>query len=201
MRYVSTILLTSAAFLLAFAGLAHAQNAAGVPDGPTLYELAKPVLEALTHGQYAVSAALALVFVAAAVRKYGTRLPYVGKWFTWTTTDEGGTALVFLGSIGGAFATAVTAGSAPSLALLWMAVKVAFAAAGGYTAAKRLAVPLVEWLAVKSPEWAHPLFDLVLWVFGRSAAVAKAEKAGADAVASSPATGAAGAVGERRDLE
>lgn len=156
---------------------------------PGLLDLAKPILEAVRSGQGFAAAALALVFAVAAVRRYAS------PRFPWLASDVGGTLLNLLASLGGALATALAAGTAPSLGLLASALGVAFAAAGGYSAAKRLLAPLLEKLKSKAPAWAAPIFDLALWVFAKPSAVAKAEAAGAAAVEAHPPGGLEGIAG------
>jgi hypothetical protein len=195
-----TALAVALVFMLSYVGVAHAADAAEQATGEeSLLELAKPVLDALRAGQYPLGAVLALVFAVALARKYGHKLPYVGgKVGPFLKTDHGGALLTLLGSFGGAFATALAAGAAPSLALAWTALGVAVAAAGGYSLIKKLGGPLVN----KAPEWMRPLLRLVLFFFDHKSdqALAEAKQAGADAVKAKPSTGTAGVIGEPRDL-
>lgn len=185
------------AFLAAFTGTAIA--AEPLADG-SLVDLAKPVLDAVMGGNWWLGAALALVFATTGLRRYG------GARWPWLKTDEGGTLTTLMLSLGGALATALAAGTAPSLGLLVTALGVAVGASGGYTAIRRLLAPALRRLAGKLP---GPLgkgvnlgLDLLLWAFeshGRKA-VAKAEAAGQAAVEAKPAQGAAGVLGAPKDI-
>lgn len=194
MRYINAFLASVLAFVgvtLASIGVAHA--ASDVPD-PSLLDLAKPVIAALTSGSPALACALALVLGVSLIRKFGAT-----KW-PFLTTDVGGTVLTFLASLGAACAAAFAGGALPSLSLLWTAVVVAAGASGGYTAIKRLAAPALRYVESKLPAWLQtivtPLLNVVLWAFeGNAAAVATADAAGAAAVAAKPAPGIASVVG------
>lgn len=189
-----TALLSLLVLLLMF-GVAAAGVGAVAPD-ESLIALAKPVIDALLSGNPGLAAALALVLAAAVARRYGS------KRFPFLATDAGGALLVLVGSFGGAAATALTGGAAVSLGLAWKALLVAFAASGGYATVKRLLVtPLLRPLYEKAPAWLKPVLALVLWVFDQPDPVSKAEAAGNAAVAAKPPTGAAGVVGEPRDVE
>jgi hypothetical protein len=172
-------------FLAAFAGTAFAAGAVAPADG-SLLDLARPIFDAVMHGQYWIAASLALVMLTALARKYGTgKLPFLA-------TGAGAAILVLVGSFGGALATALLAGSAISLGLAFTALKVAFAAAGGFSLAKSLVAPLLRKIQAKAPIWAQPIFGILFWAFERPEALATAEAAGAAAVKAAPAKGAAG---------
>lgn len=169
-----------------------------VTDTETLLELLKPVYQAILAGQYWAAAALGLVFAVGLVKRYAApKVPFL-------RTDAGGTLMTFVASFGGAVATALLAGSLPSLALVYPAVVIAFVASGGYAAVKRLAVPVFELLARKSPPWLGWVFLLVPRLFdlltGGDSAIKAAEKAGKDAVKANVSTGAGGVVGQPRDI-
>jgi hypothetical protein len=179
-------------FLFSFTGTALAADLA---TDPSVTDLIKPIFEAVKSGNSFLAAAMTLVLLVALARRYGiSRFPFLGS-------DAGGAAMTLVGSFGGALSTALLAGSAPSLGLLSTALGIAVAASGGYSMAKRLLVPLLEKLATKCPAWMHPMFDLVLWVFGRSSAIAKAEKAGADALKADPAKGLSAVAGDPKDVD
>ena len=193
--------LSALPFAVAFAvtlllGMTATASAAGAVDpagdGTGLLELAKPVFQAVMSGQYVLGAALALVLVVALVRKYASgRFPFLA-------TDAGGALLTLVGSFGGAVATALAAGATPSLAVAWVALGVAASAAGGYALIKKLVGPLVT----KAPGWLQPILRLVVWFFDRPSSVVKeVEAAGDAAVAANPPSGAAGIIGELRDLD
>ena len=158
------VLLAGLVAMFSFAGVSHAAGAASPEDG-NLLDLAKPVFDAVMHGQGWLGAALALVLVVAAARRY---LP---KWFpnrfAWLASDAGTTLTTFLFSLGGAFSTAFVAGAGPSFAIAKTALAVALAAAGGYQALKHLLAPALRWLRPKLPAWARPGLDMILWVFER----------------------------------
>lgn len=179
-----------------FAGVSHAAGAAAPEDG-NLLDLAKPVFDAVMHGQGWLAAALALVLVVAGARRY---LP---KWFpskfSWMSSGAGTTLTTFLLSIGGALSTAFAAGAGPSFALFKTASMVALAAAGGYEALKYLVAPILRKLRDKAPAWARPVIDMLLWVFDRPDPIAEAEAAGEEAVKKNPAPGVSAITGEPVD--
>lgn len=187
---IVSVLVLALTFLLTFTASAFAAGA-GVPD-ESLVDLAKPVFQAVMSGNYVLAAAAALVLVVAAVAR---RAP--ASW-TWVRADWGRALLVFLGSFGGAAATALTASAAVTWAVAYMSVKVAFAAAGGYSLLK----PLIKALEVRAPAWLAPLFKVLGWVFNGigTSPVVKAEAAGDAAVKADPPTGVEGVVGEPTDV-
>jgi hypothetical protein len=187
-----TVLMTVLVTLAAFAGTAFAADAVTSEDG-SLIDLAKPVLDAVVGGNYALAAVLAVVFFVALASKYGkSAWPFLG-------TGAGKAVLTLVGAFVGAVATAVAAGgfAAVTAGVLWTALGVAVSAAGGYALAKELLGPLVPRL----PAWAQPLARLVLALFDRKGAATKATEAGATAVADKPSTGIAGVLGAPRDVE
>ena len=190
---------------LALAGFTATAFAAGqvTPDGGSLLDHAKPVMDAIMHGQAWLAASLAVVFLCAATRKY---LPdqYGGKF---ARGDVGGVLLAFLMAFAGAVATALTAGGAMSTALALTALKVGLGAAGGYTVLHKLATALVatKWYQDKMPAPVKAVVAFVLSLIGSSAAarakvVAKAEKAGTDAVAKNPGKGADSVIGKPEEF-
>lgn len=175
---------------------AFAAGAAAPVDGSIL-DLAKPVFDAVMAGQGWLGAALALVLVVTAARRYGKEhFPFLGS-------KLGGAVLNLLLSFGGAAATALAAGAAPSAGLAFTALKVSIAAASGYELVKELLAPALRALADRLP-WAgaraavHALLNFALWAFEnrRKAVIAKAEAAGEAAVVANPPGGAAAVVGE-----
>lgn len=167
-------------------------------DTELLIDLAKPILSAVMSGQWAAGAALALVLIVALARKYGA------KRFPFLTTDAGGTALTLVGSFGGALATALLAGTVPSLGLAYAALGIAVAASGGYTMIRRLVAPLLRKLASKLPgpfqSIATFALDLVLGLFEKKNPTPAAEAAGEAAVQANPAPGAEGITGAHREV-
>lgn len=185
--------------VMVFSGTAIAAQATGVPDATELLQLAKPVYEAILAGQYWAAAAFALVLTVGLCRWY------VVPRVQFFRSDPGGVLLAFLASFGGALGTHLLAVglTVPTLAMVWAAIGVGFAAIGGYMTAKRLVIPAVEWLAERSPPWLAVILRLVSRTFDAvtgAGAIKRAEAAGAAAVAAKPPTGAAGIVGVPRDV-
>jgi len=193
---IFTTVLVALVGVLSFGASAWAAGAA-TPDDGSLLDLARPVFDAVMHGQGWLAAALALVLVVAATRRYAP------KWFpnrmSWLTTDAGSTLATFLLSLGGAFATAFAAGAGPSIAVAKMSLGVALGAAGGYQALKHLIAPLLRALRDKLPPFARPVLDMILWVFDKPSRAADAEAAGDAAVKAKPGTGIAGVTGAPKD--
>lgn len=185
MKHIAALILI---FLAAFTGTAFASSAAQSAD-PSLVDMLGPVLDAFRAGNWLVGSALAVVLLTAVASKYGKH--------AWSPlgTGAGKAGLVFVGS----FAAALAAGGAWSLGLGWTALKVATAAAGGYSLAKEL----LGALAPKLPAWAQPIVALVRALFDRPAAdaEAKADAAGDAAVAKKPSTGVAGVVGKPKSIK
>lgn len=196
MKKLYLALIAVPAFLIAFVGVAFAAGAV-TPQDSSILDLAKPVWEAVAHGQYWVAASLALVLAVAAVKKY-----HPGKLGEYANTDVGGAALVLLGAFGTTLATGLLATGTGvfSLTLAWTSLKIALGAAGGYSLLKKFAAPILTRIADKAPAWAKPIFALVLWAFTSPDPIAKAEAAGAAAVKADPAPGAAGAAGTPTDI-
>lgn len=193
MQSIFTACLMLFVSLISFAGTAVAAGAVS-PDDGTLLDLAKPILDAVMKGQWAFAAAAALVLCVAAAKRYA------GKKFPFLHTDMGGVTLTLLGSFGGAMVTALAAGSAPTWALAFMAMKVAAGAAGGYAMLKKTLVPALALLRPKMPTMLRPVVDLILWVFAKPSATETAETAGDAAVHEHPAGGIEGILGEADDL-
>lgn len=175
---------------LAFAGTAMAASAATPSDG-SLLDLAKPVYDQVMAGHYLAAVCLALIVAVAAIRRYAP--DPIGAFMH---TDAGGAAGTFATALLGALATATMAGAVWHWSMLWAAMGIAVAAAGGYTMLKKLVVdPLLasKWYQDKAPAWLKAGAGLVLWVFTKrddgAAVIADAEKAGEAAVAAKPGEG------------
>lgn len=197
MKSILSWLLVPFAFVAAFAGVAFAQTATGGEDASIL-ELAKPVLDAVLAGNPGLAAALALVLVAAAARRYG------GARIPWLKTDAGGAAMVLVGAFGGAAASALYAGGGWSLSMAWAAFQIAAATSGGYSLVKRLLVdPILRpYVIARMPQWLRVPIELGLaWIFSRPDPVKRAETAGVAAVAAKPSAGVEGVVGKAREIE
>lgn len=191
---VPTSLLAAGVASATFTATASAASAVS-PDDGSLLDLAKPVLDAIMHGQWAFAAALALILAVTLTKRYlGDKIP-------WLHSDAGGAVLALLGAFGGALATSLAAGAAPTWIMAWMAVKVAVGAAGAYSMIRKLLVPWIAKLRDKLPGALRPVLDLVLWVFDKQDPIARAERAGDAAVKAKPASGAAGVTGKPDELE
>jgi len=205
LRSLLTLVTVAVITLVSFAATAHATSLADpAGDGSGLYELARPVIDAILHGQPWLAASLALVFVVALIGKYGDKLPgRLGRAMAWLdSSDPGRAILVLVGSFGGALAATLAGGAPMTLAIAWTALKVAIGGAGIYSLAKKLLTPLVS----KAPAWLQPVLRLILWAFERKEraaadAATKAQTAGDEAVKANPPTGAAGIVGSPRDVK
>ncbi len=185
---------------MSFTATAYAAGAL-TPDDGSLLDLARPVLDAVMHGQYWLGASLALVLLVTAFKRYAP----AGKLQDFAHSDAGASILVLLLSFGGALATALLAAgtNAVSLALLWAALKVALGAAGGYALIKNLLVdPLMNtaWYQNSAPAWLKSVMMLLMWAFVKPTPTEVATDAGNDAVNSNPPTGADGPAGTPTDL-
>ena len=159
---------------LSFVGTSVAMAQSG-----ELSELAKPLLDAVMSGQYALAAALALVLAVALLRRYGS-----GRWPSLGSAAAG-SLLVLLGGFGAALATSLSAGGALSFALAYSALKVSLYAAGGYSILK----PLLSAVRGKSPPWLSRILGMFTWVFDKPNKLVDAHIAGAEAVEADPGKG------------
>jgi hypothetical protein len=181
MRFTAFLILV---LIGAFTGTAIAAEAATTLD-PSLVDITRQVFDAVMHSQWWVAASLGVVMICAGVRKY---LP--AAWKTGTKGDIVGTATTFVMAFAGAIGTwAVAPGAAMTGAVALTALKIGAAAIGGYTAVHKIATWLLAW--GKLPPWAVSILRMATLIIG-SNAVAKAQAAGAAAVAASPVTGMAG---------
>ncbi len=181
---IVTAILSVCIFLLAFTGTAYASE--------PLLDAAKPVFNAVMDGHWAYAAALALVFLVALARRYGTKLS------AWFASGEAGAAMALFGSFGGALATALAGGAKVTGALAWTAFTVALAAAGGFSLVRAF-LPRIRKVIAKLPTWAQRPLELLLWVFDKPALAAEA--AGNAAVAAKPAKGIVGFTGKPTELK
>jgi hypothetical protein len=180
--------LVSVAFLITFSGTAYAMD-------DSWLDMAKPILDAVSNGQYIAAAALAVILGVAVLKKYGS-----ARW-PFLATDAGGSLLVLGASAAGAFAASIKEGVDVSWNLAWGSLMIAVTAAGGYSLFKRLVVgPVLRPLADKAPGWMKPILQMVLWIFDRPDVQAEAEAAGDKAVAESPGEGLGGIVGESEKI-
>lgn len=165
--------LTAALFML----LSFFATGVAMAESEGLADLAAPVLSAVTSGNYAYAAALALVLGVALVRRFG------GAKYPFLASKKFAPVLVLIGSFGSALAITLGAGQAISLAMLWTSVKVAIGAAGGYSLAK----PLLNFVQDKLPAWAWPAFAIFDGIFKSKDKAAEA--AGLKAVQDNPSQG------------
>ena len=183
MRFTAFLILV---ILAAFTGTALAAEAVTVAD-PSIFDAGKAVFDAVVKGQWWAAAACAVVFLMAVARKY---MP--ASWKTGIKGDMIGVGSTFMMAFAGAVATwaiAQPAGAAMSAAVVLTALKVGAVAIGGYTAIHKVAGWLAAW--GKLPPWALVIIRALAAVVG-SNAIAKAEAAGAKAVAAEPPKGMSG---------
>lgn len=153
-------------------------------------ELLKPIFSAFGDGQYAYASALSLVALVAAAKTL------LVPRFKFLQRPESNSVLVLLGSFGMALASPLGTGDPLSWALVWAAMKIAAAAAGGFALVKKLlVVPVLMPLRNKAPGWLKPVLSLVIWVFENDP-LSKAKDAGDKAVKEKPSTGIPGRVDE-----
>lgn len=188
--------------LMGFLFSAHAA-ATVAPDNGSLIDLAKPVFDQVMAGHYIAATALALVLCVAMVKRYAP-----GKFGDFVHSDAGGALTTLFMSLGGALATATIGGATWHWNMMWTAMTVAFAAAGGYALIKKLIVgPLVTsaWYQNKAPAWMKAAMQLVLWMFDKRAPADAAENdatsAGQVAVDAKPPTGVDGTLGDPTEIK
>lgn len=110
------------------------------------FALVGEVFQAVQTGNWALAAALGLVGVCWALRRWGPRL-LPASWGAALASDAGGAVLVLLTGVAGAVAAALGSGHGLSLDVLRRAFEVGFAAAGGYATAKKIGKAVLSWLA------------------------------------------------------
>lgn len=149
MRRLSMLVLALslvAAPLLAFADTTA--PAVELTDDTDVPAIAGLVLAAVTTSNWAAVAALAVVLLVWAARRFG------GNLWPWLLTPRGGASLVLLWSIAGAIATALIAGQPLSLGLVLSALTTGAVATGirklvlSFTAADPL--PAIEAAGVQA---------------------------------------------------
>lgn len=161
LKRVLEFLLIPVALLAAFGATSYAADAAPVASDGSLLDLARPVLDAVIHGQYWLGGSLALVLAVAVLRQYG------GAYLPWLKTGQGAALMALLATFGATLAAAFAGGAMPSGHLVWTAAKIAVASAGIYSLLKALVVdPYVVPLAAKYPKY-RLIFVAILWLFDR----------------------------------
>lgn len=201
MNRIYTYIIALLTVFVAFSATAFAAGQVTPEDG-SIWDLAKPVYDAIVNGEWWMAAALGLVLAVTAFKRYAGSVPKYGPALVkFANSDEGGPILVLVGAFGGAVATglAATGASSLTLALALTAAKVAVSAAGGYTLVKKLIIPRLRKLAEKAPSWAKPIFAVIFWAFEKTP-VAEAEAAGEAAVRANPPKGVEGVVGKPTDV-
>lgn len=193
MKKALTALSVAALAFLSFGATAIAAGEV-TPDDGSLLDLARPVFDAVMHGQWWLGAALAVVLLTAAAKKY---LPdaYGGKY---VRSELGAMATAFLLSFGGAIATTMAApGAAMTMAVAMAALKIGAAAVGGWMILHKVmqVVVATKFWNDRVPAPVKALVSFVLGLVG-SSAISKAEKAGQEAVDASPPQGPAQVNGE-----
>lgn len=181
------------------AATAELTLAAGLPtDDASLLDLLRPVYEALTAGQYALTTALALIALTALAKRY------LGGALPWLHTDAGGSLLVLVGAGATAAAAGLLApGTHVTLGLLKNALFAGVTAAGGYAMIKNLIItPVLPLL----PSWLRTVLTPLLWIFDGSmkpqeVAIAASVAAGVVAVETKPAQGVQGIVSNVREIK
>jgi hypothetical protein len=197
MNRILSLLVLPAAFVAGFAGVALAAGVAEIPE-ESLGELLRPIIDAVLAGDYWLAGAAALIFATTAAYRY---LPRLSPRFAFVASTPGKALTLLLVSYGGALAASLVGAATMSPALAFAALKVALAAAGGYSVAKAVVYPLLAWLETKAPGWMAPVISVLLWAFRSGDPDAAAEKAGDEAVDADPPDGTAGIVGKPTEVE
>ncbi len=185
-------------FYLGFSASAFASDLA-LPADTSWLDLARPILDAIKDGHGWIAAASALVALSAFA------LRYLSPRYAIFRTPIGALLVVFTGAYGGGVLTALAAAGVTALtpALALTALKIAIAAAGGYSILRPLLVDVIEPFLLARFPFLKPLLDLVTYIFDKPPAsvIAKAEKAGADAVAVLQPKGVEGVTGKPTEIE
>lgn len=156
--------------LVSFTATAHAATAVAPADGSWV-DLLQPVIDAFRGGHYISAGALAVVVAVAAARKYATT---IGPRFAdFVHSDAGGAASTLITSFAGTIAATTASGDTWHWSMITTAGAIAFIAAGGYAAVKRLVVtPILasKWYS-SAPSWVRvSLKYLGFWIFDERAA-------------------------------
>lgn len=180
--------------LLSFKTVALAASVAGVDDSSSLLDLARPVFEAFSGGHYAYAAALAVIVMVAALRRYAQ------PKYAVLQSSVATTLMVLAASMATAMASALAApGASVTWSLLESSALIGVGASGGFEVLKNLVIdPLLRPLMSKLPAWAQPIGRVFLWVFDGTgadqAALDASDKASKDAVAATPGQGIAAVI-------
>jgi hypothetical protein len=162
-----------------------------------VYQLIQEAARALFAEGMSSTARLAVLLILAvsmARRFLAPRVPFFA-------TDHGAVLLTLATGLLGGLGNALVAGSAMSWGVVAAAFGLSLKAAGGYTALKKAALPLLAKAAEHGPLWWRWVARLLHGVLaGAVAADNRAKAAGDAAVAAKPATGVEGIVGKPRDV-
>lgn len=198
MKIASALGLT--AVLSAFAVVGHrvasAATSAVVPDDASILDLLRPVYDALTGKQYALTTVLALIAAFALIKRFAN--------VAWLHTDVGGsTSVGVLATLTALAAGLVAPGTHVTSDSLLTAFKVGLTAAGGYAFVKNI---LVAYIIPKLPTWAQTLLNPILFAFNGAAKpadvkLAEAIAAGTAAVVAAPAQGVSTIVGDATEVK
>jgi len=110
-----------------------------VPQDPTELPFLEEAYAHVKSGKWAKFAALILVVVTFAVRKYGNKLLDKTSWGKWlTSTDRGGVATVLLLALLGGISHALYVGADVNFDLAKTVVQTAVLAIGGFVGLKKL---------------------------------------------------------------
>lgn len=184
MRTVKLAVVSMFGLIALFTATAFAAGAV-TPQDESASAIAKAIFDAVTQGSWWAAAAYGVILACIGVRRF---LPV--SWKEGVKGDIVGTAVAFALAFAGAIANWCAApGAVMTGAVLLTATKIGVAAIGGYTIIHKA----LGWLAAwgKVPAWLLSILKIVGALVG-SNAIAKAEAAGAVAVATTPATGLAG---------
>ncbi len=176
--------LGAAAFVVGFAAVAHASTGVDGGDSTAIGELLRALVDAFQTKNPTLIGVATIVLGVAAVKKWG------GKRFPWIGKSPFPELMVLVTSFATTVGALVEAGSALGDAVT-PAFKLAAAAAGGYAIVAAIGRAALDKWGAKLPGWIVTALNAVLWLFAKpgAAAVAKAAKAGDDAVKADPPAG------------
>lgn len=116
------------------------------PDDPIA--LLQAIWAAATSGQWTLVAGLATMLLVWAARSPKSPVRLV-TLIPWLATEPGGVVLTFAVAFLGGVGTMLATGGVWSTGILSASLGVAWVASGGYTAVKKLGLPMLRWLRVK----------------------------------------------------
>lgn len=113
-------------------------------------QISKIVSDSVQSGNWKAVAAAVLVGLVAFLRWVTPKIN--GKTGAWLNSDRGGTVLVFLGGLAGAFSTALLAHQPVTLQLVISGVITGALAIGAYTGVKQIVKPTDKKIVVVETE-------------------------------------------------